>query len=455
MELFKLRAKNLGRIADAELSIRPLTVFYGPNNTNKTWMAYSLYGLAQLLAGQSSSSTESVIDQIELDPSLKAAIHSETSRFSALVEAAGDTSGVIHEVSRSSLLKNATSPVSIQLKASGLSKLLAIPEEGVARATVRLDIDETRFSPHLEDRLSIKLEKGVSKILRFSGTSDLGRYGGDFLVGELNLDSLSKQFVEPLIRDLAFRCVRKAIAFPSERKALVTLYNHISRDLSDSANIPVRNFLGLFPLFVGFADVGTGGGPFPDVVRLLEEKILGGSIDVLSKGPVKYPAFTCASGSPLRLHTASSLVRALAGFDLYLNGSASAGDLIVIDEPEMNAHPEAQLMIAELLGVLVNKGINVVITTHSPYIVDHINNLVEAAELPEARQGEIESRFRLGTRDAFVPADKVATYHFSTDGHVTDTFNRDDRIIDWTTFGKTSDFVTNLYGDILERQRSE
>ena len=46
----KLSIRNLGKMASAELDIRPLTVFVGPNNTNKTWTAYALYGLARDLS---------------------------------------------------------------------------------------------------------------------------------------------------------------------------------------------------------------------------------------------------------------------------------------------------------------------------------------------------------------------------------------------------------------------
>src|ERR1700742_2430880 len=44
---------NLGRIAHAEIDVRPLTVFVGENNTNKTWAAYCLYGLARHLTWES------------------------------------------------------------------------------------------------------------------------------------------------------------------------------------------------------------------------------------------------------------------------------------------------------------------------------------------------------------------------------------------------------------------
>ena len=50
MELFRVRAANLGIIKKAEIGIRPLTVFIGPNNTNKTWLAYGIYSLARAIA---------------------------------------------------------------------------------------------------------------------------------------------------------------------------------------------------------------------------------------------------------------------------------------------------------------------------------------------------------------------------------------------------------------------
>ena len=42
-----LEVKKLGRIKEAKLEIKPLTIFVGENNTNKTWLAYLLYGIFQ------------------------------------------------------------------------------------------------------------------------------------------------------------------------------------------------------------------------------------------------------------------------------------------------------------------------------------------------------------------------------------------------------------------------
>ena len=85
MELFRLRVENLGRIADAELSIRPLTVFVGPNNTNKTWTAYALYGLAQRLCLDPrlrlAPSRTPVADLVEIDAAFQRIIEDTAARF--------------------------------------------------------------------------------------------------------------------------------------------------------------------------------------------------------------------------------------------------------------------------------------------------------------------------------------------------------------------------------------
>jgi hypothetical protein len=38
----KVAIKNLGAVREAEIELKPLTVFVGPNNTGKTWTAYTL-----------------------------------------------------------------------------------------------------------------------------------------------------------------------------------------------------------------------------------------------------------------------------------------------------------------------------------------------------------------------------------------------------------------------------
>jgi predicted ATPase len=43
--LMKVTVRNLGAINQAEFDLKPLTIFIGPNNSMKTWLAYTLAGI--------------------------------------------------------------------------------------------------------------------------------------------------------------------------------------------------------------------------------------------------------------------------------------------------------------------------------------------------------------------------------------------------------------------------
>ena len=78
----------------------------------------------------------------------------------------------------------------------------------------------------------------------------------------------------------------------------------------------------------------------------------------------------------LKMGESSSAVRSLLDLGFYLRHCAEPGDLLIIDEPELNLHPENQRRVARLLVRLVNLGIKVFITTHSDYIIKELNTLI-------------------------------------------------------------------------------
>ncbi len=78
----------------------------------------------------------------------------------------------------------------------------------------------------------------------------------------------------------------------------------------------------------------------------------------------------------LSMDQSSSAVRSLLDIGFYLKHEAQIGDLLMVDEPELNLHPENQRRVARLLARLVNLGIKVFITTHSDYIIKELNTLI-------------------------------------------------------------------------------
>lgn len=72
----------------------------------------------------------------------------------------------------------------------------------------------------------------------------------------------------------------------------------------------------------------------------------------------------------------SSAVRSLLDIGFYLRHVAKPGDLLMVDEPELNLHPQNQRRMARLFSRLVNLGVRVFATTHSDYIVKELNTLI-------------------------------------------------------------------------------
>jgi predicted ATPase len=151
-----------------------------------------------------------------------------------------------------------------------------------------------------------------------------------------------------------------------------------------------------------------------------------------------------ADGVALEMPATASLVKALSPLYLYLTYVARPGDLLVIDEPEMNLHPEAQARVTELLAILVNSGIKVIVTTHSPYFVDHLVNLMEAASLVDSK--EAAEKFYLKNTEAFISSDDVSVYLFEN-GTAKNVLS-DDGMIEWGTFADVSERVSKIYFQI-------
>lgn len=110
------------------------------------------------------------------------------------------------------------------------------------------------------------------------------------------------------------------------------------------------------------------------------------------------------------LYNASSSIKQLAPLLLYLRYQAAPNQLLIIDEPEMNLHPEGQAKLLEALAILVNLGVHVLITTHSPYFMAHLNNLVAGdTKRPAVRKRQAQSLYMTDPR-AFLSMDQVSAY---------------------------------------------
>lgn len=85
-----------------------------------------------------------------------------------------------------------------------------------------------------------------------------------------------------------------------------------------------------------------------------------------------------AKNRRLPFHLSSSIVKTMASLVIYLRHIARIGDVLIIDEPEMNFHPDVQVVLARIFAILATRGLRIVVSTHSDYIIRELNNLIMA-----------------------------------------------------------------------------
>ncbi|NER92956.1 MAG: ATP-binding protein [Symploca sp. SIO1B1] len=110
----------------------------------------------------------------------------------------------------------------------------------------------------------------------------------------------------------------------------------------------------------------------------------------------------------LTMDESSSAVRSLLDIGFYLRHEAQLGDLLMVDEPELNLHPENQRRVARLFARLVNLGIKVFITTHSDYIIKELNTLIMLNhDKPNLKRIAEEEGYRV---EELISAEKLKVY---------------------------------------------
>ena len=144
------------------------------------------------------------------------------------------------------------------------------------------------------------------------------------------------------------------------------------------------------------------------------------------------------------LHLTSSTVKSLFGLWFYLEHQAHKGSILMIDEPELNIHPENQRKIARLFARLVNKGLNIVISTHSDYIVREINSLIM---LSQDANEHLRKQYKYKPEE-ILKREQVGAYLF--DNHIIEPFSitRDDGI-HATTFDDVIEDLNKVNNDIF------
>ena len=145
----------------------------------------------------------------------------------------------------------------------------------------------------------------------------------------------------------------------------------------------------------------------PDIIEAFD-LILGGEYRASKEGLYYIPN---NSRIKLTMGESASSVRSLLNVGIYIRHIAKPGDILMIDEPELNLHPMNQRRIARVLAKLVNVGIRVFITTHSDYIVKEFNTLIMLNNTKSIEQrNRVIKKYNYQDNE-FLDPDKIKAYN--------------------------------------------
>ncbi len=432
-----INVKNFGPIEEAEIDLRPLTVFVGESNTGKTYLAALIYALHQNFGG---------IPQFPWADSI-------TSYFGFFYRSRDR-----YSQSRREALEQEMLEVLEKLNTPKRPfKVSDLPQQVSTRSESRLT-DREDFTNELKRCFDLE---SVSKLIRFTGSRgnemkvslsvrerdqtcwnfearDAG-FADPTIIGHINPDMIlldakrQTEFheisdVERFFRTSRARRWRTGNSFylPAARSGIMQSHGVIASALIKRSTrigldrFEVSTFSGMIADFleqiVSYKERKGSSSSISRVAEQLEAELLEGKIEVKRPTSEAYPEFLYhpdQAEEALRMSHSSAMVSELAPLVLFLRGVVRQGDLLIIEEPESHLHPGAQTKIAQTLARLVRAGVHVMITTHSNWLLQQISNLIREGEL--RKQGESTSE----SAD-YLKAEEVGAWRFYKDKPVTE-----------------------------------
>ena len=445
-----LDIRDFGPIERASVRLRPLTVFIGPNNSGKSYAARLLHSVVATLAdlpvhaaesGGAQSACRRMVGRRYDGKGRQARLAGTDSQRAAkaLIEAA------FCEGLRSNLERNFETTAAGLVRAGRARSTLAISEGG-ASSRPRLGV---AIGPRDNLAVTAGFKGGWGEIVLAYGrgmcTASIfdGGAGGrpdarngaraKFRYAESDalpsrtgdrgeaIPLLSSALADAIARDVQYGAAHDASFYlPAGRSAIMQTYKELAAGLV--AGAPRSGSDPGSPRLQGaVADLvaelirlgGRKRGDFFGLARRMEREMLSGSVQVSHADRGGFPSVLYHSnGSRLPLPRASSSVSELAPLSLYLKHVVGNRSMLVVEEPEAHLHPANEVILAKYVVRLVRRGLCVVLTTHSPYILEKLAKYTLAGGL--AARDRVEGPGY--KRDDYLAPDEVSAYLFKGAG---------------------------------------
>ena len=187
-------------------------------------------------------------------------------------------------------------------------------------------------------------------------------------------------------------------------------------------------------------------GYYYDLAKEFENELIGGDIIIKNNG-VKEELFFVDRDNNLELDLklVSSSIRELIPLILYLKYFLKKDDILIIEEPENHLHPRNQMILVKYFVKAINNGLNIVLTTHSDFILEKFDNFVRLGNSSE------ELFEKLGyDKSNILNYDDVNIYNFKKDSNY--SYISEKIEVNFTGFDENnfSEVISELYDETVD-----
>lgn len=161
-----------------------------------------------------------------------------------------------------------------------------------------------------------------------------------------------------------------------------------------------------------------------------------------------------ANNTETKLEQASSGLQSIIPLLLVVDKETDKKDTFekyfIIEEPELNLYPITQAGLVNFIIERINKHQDkLIITTHSPYIITSLDNLIQADNAVK-RNPEAEAKVEeIVPKSHWVDFDRVSCYYFK-DGKCLSTLDKEYRSIGPSSIDDASINIGKTYDELLE-----